>query len=621
MKKQCIKNVKPLFVDLETKSAEPIGNGVTRYFADPSADWLICAVVDSLGEATRYTNFTGGKRLPKKLLNHTGLFVAHNWFFEWSFFDRFYPGTRAADYRNWMCTAALSRWFGICAPRAKLEAVAVALDIGKKKPEGKTFIGKYCIPQKDGSFGICAELSGDRENFIQYCVMDAQLSRMVYEKLNDKGFNVEEFRAAQAIDVRGVPVDVEAAKFLVNRKEKDKAHADKTAEKIAGRTAGGALVLSSNSAFIDYMRTTYDVELRDAKAPTLEAYDFSMHQKAVEIENVLYIRKLLVGRASDKAQQILNRAHNGRVRNAAIFHAAGTGRFQSWGVNFFNFSRQSVEDWEKEKNTAPVPALQRGIICAPTGRALIESDWRGIENYLSLYYAGDTEQLARIEAGESPYLIFGEKLYGEPIGKKDPRYIMAKMSVLGFGYGAGAKKFAAINRLDATTAEKLRNVWLQVNAPIVRLWRNFSDAFNDAAVLRREGNVKGFGFFPLGADNDVKVVLPDGHALYYRSITVARDDYDRLQIKRDGQIVHGGLLTENMMQAVCARLLYRALVECERSGLEPVLHVYDSIIIESDEGESKENADKLSAIMTDPPAWAADLKLAVDIKIGRRWSK
>ena len=621
MKKQATKNVKPLFVDLETKSAEPIANGVTKYFADPSADWLICSVIDPLGIPTHYTNFTGGKKLPKKLLNHTGLFIAHNWFFEWSFFNQFYPGTRAADFNNWLCTAAMSRWFGVCAPRAKLEDVALALGIGEKMPEGKHLIARYSVPQKDGSFNVCDELSGDKEMFIMYCQKDAQLLRLIYNIYDSKGFNVEEFRAAQAIDVRGVPVDIDAARHLVARKEKDKAHADKTAEKIAGRTVGGALVLSANGAFIDFMQKEFDILLPDTKAPTLEAIDFSQHPEAERIENVLYIRKLLVGRASDKAQKILDVAHDGRVRNACIFHAAGTGRFQSWGVNFFNFSRQSVEDWEKEKNTAPVPALQRGIICAPEGRVLIESDWRGIENYLSLYYAGDTEQLARIEAGESPYLVFGEKLYGEKIDKKDPRYIMAKMSVLGFGYGAGAKKFAAINRLDLATAEKLRAVWLQVNAPIARLWNMLSVAFQDAAIKRKEALYVQFGFTPLGSDNDVKVTLPDGHALYYRGITISRDDYGRAQIKREGQIIHGGLLTENMMQAVCARLLYRALVNCQKADIEVVLHIYDSIIVEAGEDAAEQIASKLSAIMCTAPKWAPELKLAVDVKTGKRWSK
>ena len=621
MKKRTTKIVKPLFIDLETKSAEPIENGVTKYFADPSADWLICAVVDPLGIPTNYTNFTGGKKIPKKLLNHTGLFVAHNWFFEWSFFNRFYPGTRAADWKNWLCTAAMSRWFGICAPRAKLEDVARALGIGEKMPEGKHLIARYCIPQKDGTFNVCDELSSDRDTFIEYCVSDAKLSRLIYNVYDGKGFNIEEFRAAQAIDVRGVPVDVDAATFLVSRKEKDKAYADKTAEKIAGRTPGGALVLSANAAFIDFMQKEFGITLPDAKAPTLEAIDFSQHTKAAEIENILYIRKLLVGRASDKAQKIVDIVHDGRVRNACIFHAAGTGRFQSWGVNFFNFSRQSVENWEKEKNTAPVPALQRGIICAPEGHVLIESDWRGIENYLSLYYAGDKEQLARIEAGESPYLIFGEKLYGEKIDKKDPRYVMAKMSVLGFGYGAGAKKFAAINRLDADTAEKLRAVWVQVNAPIVKLWNMLSVAFQDAAIKRKEALYAQFGFTPLGSDNDVKVTLPDGHALYYRGITISRDYYGRAQITREGQTIHGGLLTENMMQAVCARLLYRALVNCQKAGLEVVLHIYDSIIVEADESKAKQIADKLSAIMCTAPDWAPDLRLAVDVKTGKRWSK
>lgn len=618
-KSKSLKKVKPIFIDLETKSREPIENGPTRYFADDDADWLICATV-GLGSAPLVqTNFIGGNKIPDRIVNHDGLFVAHNWFFEWSFFNRFYPGTRAADWRNWLCTAAMARWFGICAPRAKLEDVAAAFGL-EKMPEGKGLIAKYSLPQKDGSFRACADAE-DARIFEAYCLTDAELSRAIYGFLFDKGFNIEEFRAAQAIDVRGVPVDVKAARFLLDRKENDKKNATKTAEKLAGRTAGGALVLSASAAFVEYMKKSFKIILPDARSTTLEAIDFSTHKQADEIERVLYVRKLLTARAGDKAEAILNRAHGGRVRNAAIFHAAGTGRFQSWGVNFFNFSRQKVDNWEKEKNTAPVPALQRGIVCAPKGKTLIESDWRGIENYLSLYYSGDTEQLARIEAGESPYLIFGEKMYGEKVTKADPRYPFMKMSVLGFGYGAGAKKFSMINRIDERTAAQLHEGWKAINAPIVRMWYNFSDAFIGAATRREESAAHGFTFIPLGPDYDVKIVLHDGHVLYYRGLEIHHDEKNRIQILRDGKVMHGGLLTENLMQATCARLLYRALVACEKAGLETVLHVYDSILIESEIKNAKRDAAKLKEIMCDAPPWGKDMNLAVDQHIGKRWTK
>jgi DNA polymerase len=614
------KNVKPIFVDLETKSSCPIEQGPTRYFADKDADWLICAVVDSLGVPTLQTNYTGGKKISPKVLNHKGLFVAHNWFFEWSFFNQFYPGTRAADFKNWMCTAALARWFGICAPRAKLEDVAAAFLL-EKMPEGKSLIARYSIPQKDGSFVVCATGSDDATLFEKYCLTDAELSKALYEKFDGHGFNYEEFEAAKAIDVRGVPIDIKAAQFLLKRKDKDKREAYTKAEVIAGRTAGGALVLSASGAFVEYMKDTFDIDLPDARAGTLDALDFTNEAEAGVIEDILYIRKLLTARAGDKAEQILNRVHNDRVRSATVFHAAGTGRFQSWGVNFFNFSRQKVKSWEKEKNTASVPALQRGIVCAPKGKTLIESDWRGIENYLSLYYAGDTEQLARIEKGESPYLIFGEKMYGEKVTKTDPRYAFMKMSVLGFGYGAGAKKFSMINRIEERLAAQLHEGWKQVNAPIVKMWYAFSRAFNGASIQRTESVAHGFSFAPLGTDNDVKITLPDGHNLYYRGLEVHYDEKNRVQILRDGKTMHGGLITENLMQATCARLLYRALVNCEKAGLETVLHVYDSIMIETNIKLTRHSKTLLEMIMTNPPKWAPDLKLAVDIHIGKRWTK
>lgn len=620
MKKQSEKKVKLLFVDLETKSREPIENGAPRYFADPAADWLICTAKPHGKPATNYTNFTGGKTLPDKIVNHKGLFVAHNWFFEWSFFNRFYPGTRAADFRNWLCTAAMARWFGVCIPRAKLEDVAHALGVGEKMQEGKTLINRYCVPQKDGAFLVCDSKSDDARQFVAYCALDAVLSEKIYDILDNRGFNIEEFRAAQAIDVRGVPVDLDAARFLIERKERDKAHAVEHAEKIAGRTDGGALVLSSNDSFVEFMRERFGIELPNAQAKTLEFLEYDDRPDAADIDNVLYIRKLLVARAGDKAQAILDRALDGRVHNATVFQAAGTGRFQSWGVNFFNFSRQSVKDWEAEKETAPVPALQRGIVCAKKGRVLIESDWRGIENYLSLFYAGDTEQLSRIEAGESPYLIFAEKLYGKKITKEDKEYVPAKSGVLGCGYGAGAKKFAVVYNLPLQTATYVRDGWHKMNQPIVKMWTEFYNAFSFALLHNKTSVVRGFTFEPLGK-NGVKILLRDAHALYYRGLEVSTDQYGRVCIKRGFTVIHGGLLTENIMQGTCTRLLCRALAACEKAGLEVVLHVYDSIMIEASEDTSALAAMDLERIMKDAPPWEPKLKLAVDVKQGKRWSK
>jgi DNA polymerase I-like protein with 3'-5' exonuclease and polymerase domains len=81
------------------------------------------------------------------------------------------------------------------------------------------------------------------------------------------------------------------------------------------------------------------------------------------------------------------------------------------------------------------------------------------------------------------------------------------------------------------------------------------------------------------------------------------------------------LLTENLMQATCARLLYRALVACEKAGLETVLHVYDSILIEAATKTAKRAAATLRDIMCEAPPWGVDMKLAVDQHTGKRWTK
>ena len=143
-------------------------------------------------------------------------------------------------------------------------------------------------------------------------------------------------------------------------------------------------------------------------------------------------------------------------------------------------------------------------------------------------------------------------------------------------------------------ATKVRDGWHKANQPIVNLWYELHKALVSAAVYRKEARVKVFTFTPLGDANDVKITLADGHVLYYRGLDVHYDEKNRVQIMRDGKALHGGLLLENLMQATSARLLYRSLVECERAGLSVVLHIYDSIIIESFLKDKKKDAAALS---------------------------
>lgn len=367
-----------------------------------------------------------------------------------------------------------------------------------------------------------------------------------------------------------------------------------------------------------------------------------------------------MSRAAGKAAKLKERTSpDGRYYNPSTYGAAHTGRWQSWGANFFNFYKYAAEsaEWDKlaraqmKKPTKKgLASLQRGLVAAPAGRSLITTDWRGIENYLSLFYSGDTTQLKRVEAGESQYLIFGARLFGRTITKKDAAdYNLAKIAVLSLGYGAGHVKFrgmAKMQGIDLSEAEAQRVVktWRDANRYVTDAWRTVETCFRQA-LAGSSAEWRGFKFHLAGAST-VVITLPNGYNLYYKGcgpnsheLAEYREEWltevadgqpnkwfrpPQLYHKPDGvtpEKIYGGLLWENIMQAVAAQLLRRSLVNLENFGVEVVLHVYDEIAAEADDKDAEKVGKAIAVVMTSAPAWAPALKLEVEQKITKRWGK
>ena len=636
-------------VDIESKSACPIERGPVNYFADERAG-LICLsykIVTSVHtEHTRTNSFGETKTvwldqqnpancIPKQILTFKGKLVAHNWFFEWSAFKRFAPKTALADLSRWLCTQAMSRRFGLAAPRSSLEHVAALLKIpAQKNPDGKRLIQTYSVPdKKTGKFNPIP--ADDKKAWLKYCADDVEAEAAIFARLWPRYSNDEKavFEADKRQQARGVPIDLAGVDAMLAAEEKFSLNAQKEAEKIAGRNDAGTLILSGTGEFIQWVKREYKIDLPNAQAGTLA--ELAAGDLPASLAYALEIRQALMSRAAGKAAKLKERTSpDGRYYNPSTYGAAHTGRWQSWGANFFNFYKYAVESeaWEKtakaemKKPTKKgLASLQRGLVAAPAGRSLITTDWRGIENYLSLFYSGDTEQLKRVEAGESQYLIFGAKLFGRTITKKDASdYNLAKIAVLSLGYGAGHVKFRGMAKMQGIdlsegASQRVVKTWRDANRYVTEAWKAVETCFRQA-LAGASAEWHGFKFHLAGAST-VVITLPNGYDLYYKGCGV---DGRELYHKPDGvtrEKIYGGLLWENLMQAVAAQLLRRSLVLLEADTVEVVLHVYDEIVVEVETREARRVAAWVREIMTSPPTWAPALKLEVEQKITKRWGK
>jgi DNA polymerase len=113
--------------------------------------------------------------------------------------------------------------------------------------------------------------------------------------------------------------------------------------------------------------------------------------------------------------------------------------------------------------------------------------------------------------------------------------------------------------------------------------------------------------------------LPSGRDLYYHEARLT-DDVDRFSRqpikkilftgadKKTGkpsvQSTHGGVLTENVVQAASRDLLAEAMLRIDAAGYPIVAHVHDEVIAEVPEGWG--DVSEFETLMATRPAWAHD---------------
>lgn len=137
-----------------------------------------------------------------------------------------------------------------------------------------------------------------------------------------------------------------------------------------------------------------------------------------------------------KLQAIRVRTANNRFRYDLKYWGAGvTGRFSgAGGVNIQNLSGKELYGVNMRKT----------LIASP-GMKLVASDLSQIEPRCSCWFAGETEAMAEMAAGVSPYIVYARQAMGlahdQTWEKTDTRYKVAKESVLGCGYSMGHHKF------------------------------------------------------------------------------------------------------------------------------------------------------------------------------------
>lgn len=540
--------------------------------------------------------------------------VAHNAIFDGTILERVY-GIRPARY---FCTMQAARAF--VAPFVGSASLKKCADYFGFPPKGDA------LTQTKGKrlhqFSV-----QELKEMATYCKHDTWLAYQLYLKLS----------------VQFPPSERELIDITIKKHTRPKLHLDRDLIELAIAAEDerrhnllttidpapqkAQTLLMSNQKFADeLMRLGVAPPMKESPATGKETYAFA--KKDVEFLALQEhadpdVQTLVAARLGTKST--LDRTRLEKFRRIAqrsdligvplLYYGAGTGRFSGMdGLNMQNLSKKS--------------ALRSALI-APPGYKVVTADLSQIEARLLACLAGQHDLVKQFTNGDDVYSNFASRLYGYPVNaddNPDERFV-GKCAILQLGYQAGHKKFwSSMTAFGATIAiheakdvvDKYRFTFRRIKD----LW-NFLQ-YDGLVALQNEGMTLRLGPVVISKD---RIDLPNGMPIMYPH-TRYDGEWDsvvytssRGKGKSFKNKLYGGMLTENICQALARIVLSGAEVRLARLGLLAVMNVHDELVyVVRDENVSAVSS-ALRKALTTPVSWMPELPLACTIGVGQSYKE
>ena len=293
----------------------------------------------------------------------------------------------------------------------------------------------------------------------------------------------------------------------------------------------------------------------------------------------------------------------------------------------------------------------RGMFIAAPGMKYHVADFSAIEAVVTSWLAGEAWKLdafRAIQRGEGyngapdMYCATASMVFGKPITSKKEfpkERQVGKVCELAFGYqgGVGAwRNFDKSDRYDDPEVDFFKTQWRDKHPATRDLWYGLENAALDALRLNRRVAYRYVAFEPVVDDAGkwLTAILPNGRRLWYYNPRledvkmpwgdwkkqVSYEGRDNKKGGRWGRIrTYGGMLTENVVQAISRDLMAEAMVRVELRGYSIILTVHDEII--SEDPEDFGSQEEFEALMSIVPEWAPDCPVAVAGWEGYRYRK
>ena len=631
-------------IDFETRSAVDLRKtGVYKYAADPSTDiWCMAYKAPWSDDVLVWQPGDEVDAHLEDWIRAGGLLSAWNANFERTIWNNImvsryqWPETRI---NQWRCTMAQASAMGL--PRSLGQAAAVLGVEEQKDKTGAALMLRMARPRKvnaDGSY-TWWDTKDKLDTLVAYCRQDVRTELSVAEVLNAMPDSERRlYQLDQRINDRGVKVD----RDLIERVSKLANSASENIDAEIKRLTNGQVKAATNAMDLTAWLRGYELNVTSVDKQTV-ARMLSIDGLHPIIKQVLRLRQDGAKSSTAKYDAMVHAADaDDRMRGLLMYHGAATGRWSGRLVQPQNFPRPLKKNDELETIIAKLKAdedvsehgagtiiasdLLRSMLIAEDGHRLMFADYSAIEARVLAWVAGQNDLVETFRKGGDVYKEMASAIYNVDVeAVTDGQRQVGKMAILGCGYGMGGKRFAEQCatmgiKVDEDEAKRIVAVYREKNNRIAQYWRDIEQEFVE--MVKGAGRV---GTIPLS--------LPSGRSLTYHNPRIIQretpwgamrdtaqvDTLNSVTRQWVSQIIWGGLLTENVVQATARDMMATAMMALEVKGYNVILSVHDEII--SEVPDNFGSLDEMIDIMTRVPAWAKGCPINAEGKQGKRYRK
>lgn len=290
-----------------------------------------------------------------------------------------------------------------------------------------------------------------------------------------------------------------------------------------------------------------------------------------------------------------------------------------------------------------ISGCARGLFVAKPGHELLGVDYSSIEAVVAACISGEQWRVDAFMAGRDIYLESASRITGKSYdwymangGKKHPdRQAIGKPAELGLGFGGWVNawyQFDDSGQYSEDEVKRLVMEWRNASPAIVEMWggqvrgKPWAPEYREyyglegaaiQALLHpgEEFSYNGITYF-YEADRLYCRLLSGRHITYHKARLIPHSKWEGLYSisfwgwntnPKKGRIgwvpmeLYGGLLFENVVQAIARDIMANGVLNCEAREMPVVLRVHDEVVSEVPIG-SKTIADMVAALV-DLPTW------------------